>query len=384
MNKKIKVKNRLIGEGEPIFLTAEIGVAHSGDFEIAKMLLYKAKEAGCDGADMFMTTGDDFYHYNVPLEEYKVDNKNIGSIDLWKKNSFDKDQWRELFKFAEEIDITLYLTPLDSPSIDMAVELGSPMLNINSNDLNNSLYLKHIAKKKIPVTVHDINATLAEVEGAVCMLIDAGCKDIILLHSTQETGDAEVLYETANLNVMNTYKSAFSSRGVMVGCVEHTTSKFLIYAVAALKPVLISKHLLYKHAENVADNVISFEAEEMKEIIRNVRYVESALGSGSNIVVCDKNGNQPDEDIKRRKVIVARRNIKKSKVIVQDDLAVKRPGNVGGLHPWFVNFLCGARAKVNIKNNTILNLNMFEDFKDIPYKPYNLEKRYYRQKRKGA
>ena len=57
----IKVGNRLIGPGQPIFLTAEIGISHSGSFENAERMIIDAAKAGCDGVDMFIGDSNGFY-----------------------------------------------------------------------------------------------------------------------------------------------------------------------------------------------------------------------------------------------------------------------------------------------------------------------------------
>jgi sialic acid synthase SpsE len=36
MAKKVRIGNRFIGEGEPCFIIAEIGINHNGDMDIAK------------------------------------------------------------------------------------------------------------------------------------------------------------------------------------------------------------------------------------------------------------------------------------------------------------------------------------------------------------
>jgi len=376
MNRRlpIVVKGRQIGDGAPIFLTAEIGCSHMGKLQDAKTMMKAARDAGCDGADMFIANGPDFYWGSSGIEKHALGAKN--SIQEWQRLSFTPEQWEELFAYADEIGLILYLTPLDPPSIEVARRVKSPMINLNSDDLNNPILLRLAATLRVPVTLHDINANLAEVEGAVRLLRENGCPGIILLHSTMESGNEDVLYATANLRVMDTYRAAFGAQGVRVGCVEHTTSHFLIYAVAALRPVLISKHLIYRHKEGVPDNRISLEADEMKDIVANVRHVERAMGMGSNVVSCGPDGQPPKYGF-RRKVVVAARDIPKGRKITLEDLAVKRPGDRGGLHPGYVDLLAGATARADIATDTVLDLNQFEQFAEPPYKPYQLERRVY-------
>ncbi len=368
----INVNGRRIGPGEPIFITAEIGCAHDGDFERCKYLMRVAREAGCDGADIFWIDPDTYVHRDVGLEG--VFDSYLAEIE---RLSFSDQQWEEIFRFGNQIGLIQYCTPLGEGAIERAVAAGAPMLNINSDELNDPGFLRKIARAGVPVTMHDINATLGEVEFAVTTLLGNGCQDIILLHSTLEANDPTLSYEGANLRMIETYRKAFQDRGVLAGCVEHTTSKWLIYAVAALEPVMISKHLMVRHDDEVADSNISFEASEMEEIVRNVRRVEQSMGQGSNFTICKKDGNLPASNIWRRKVLVCARDIAAGETLSCDDFMAKRPGNIGGLHPWYGDFLHGARARVDMPKNTLINLNMVEDIPPPEYRPYQLAKRCY-------
>ena len=359
LSRTIEVRDRKIGPGEPVFLTAEIGAAHDGSMERAKMMIQSAAEAGCDGADIFMAKGEEFFY--IPVNVVGDSNP----YERWKRFSFSAEQWKELIDFGREAGIIVYPTVLDVTSLKMCAEIGVEMINVNSDDVNNILFLKEAAKLNVPITLHDIDQSLAEVDGAVKTLLENGAKDIILLHSTMETGDDLLGYETANLNVIKTYRQAFGDLGVLAGCVEHTTSDYLIYAVTALQPALISKHIKVDESFD-ADVEISVNIEELSTMVQRVRNVEAALGNGHNQKLVDADGKaQPRA---RNKVLVTSRDIPKGKVIESQDLAAKRPGIFGGLHPWHSKLVVGAKAKCDLKANTLLNLNQFEDFVEPPYK----------------
>jgi N,N'-diacetyllegionaminate synthase len=360
INRKIKVRDRIIGPGEPIFLTAEIGAAHGGSMENAKILIQSAAESGCDGADIFMANGEEFFY--IPVN---VGTSGTNPHERWKKFSFSPDQWRELVYFGKEKGIIVYPTPLDVFSVRQCAEIGVEMINVNSDDINNILFLEEAAKLGIPITLHDIDQSLAEIDGAIKTLLENGAKDIILLHSTLETGDVMFGYETANLNVMKTYQQAYGDLGVLAGCVEHTTSDYLIYAVAALQPALISKHI--KIDESVdADTIISVKIDDLKTMVQRIRNIEVSLGNGHNQKLVNADGSIPRRE--RNKVLVSSCNIPAGKVIERRDLAAKRPGTFGGLHPWHANVIVGSKAKHDLKANTLLSLNLFEEFIDPDYK----------------
>ena len=380
MVKTIKVKNKLIGTGQRIFMTAEIGSAHMGSVEYAKTMIRAAAEADCDGCEIFnYSSGENFYFAHFNANEDTPDSPASGNTlakmcKIIDELNFSYKEWEELFRYAEQCGIILYLTPLDPLAMRMAGDLGCPMININSDDINNIPLLEEAAKLNIPVTFHDINATFAEVEACIMTLKENGVNDIIALHSTQESGDERTLFGSANLEVINTYKQAFGGLGVLSGCVEHTTSDFLIYAVTALRPALISKHI-YLPDISIHDVPCSVNTEHYGEMVRKMRWTDMALGQGNNqLLVSNYNGKVTTSRYNRRKVLVAARAISAGKLIDKDDLIAKRPGHLGGMSPWNARIIVGATARHDIAPDTIISLNHFEQFPAADYKFPELEK----------
>ncbi len=364
----IDVKSRKIGYGEPIFLTAEVGCSHLGSVENAKRLLEAAAEGGADGVDTFIWHVPGYYWNAPPGSELQQE---LDGLCLTPK------EWASLHALADELDIVLYHTPLDPVSAQLAVDLGAPMLNINSDDLQNPIMLQQIGKTGLPVTFHDINAGLGEVEAAVTRLQEYGAQGPIALHSTLESGDTDEAYTSANLNVVKTYKAAFDARGALVGCVEHTTSRHLIYAVAALEPVLISKHLNLDEDPDTPDAAIAADVTGLKDMVHKVRQVEQALGEGVNSIVVNSEGKMPQGAYARRKVIVADQDIPRGTVIGPEHLAVKRACVPGALHPWMLHYLIGATASEDIAENTVVGFDMFEGYPQVDWRPQDILHRRY-------
>lgn len=359
----IRVGNRLIGAGQPIFLTAEIGAAHLGRPENVMKMIKAAAEAGCDGADMFMATPDGFY--------WSEGDEKRNYRNSWRVLSFSDEQWLEFFHYAESLGLILYPTLLDIESVERCRRLPIKMANINSDDANNPFLLKKAAELGVPLTMHDINISLSELSQALNVFESCGFKDLIVLHSTQESGEESSLYGSANLNVINTYRQVAGSYGFLTGCVEHTTSDFLIYAVAAMGPALISKHIQLSR-ENPHDTYISVNVDDLNRMIKNVRYVEMALGNGVNEEVVDCDGNPPAPF--RRKVLVAAHDIPAGRIMEESDFTAKRPGHRGGISPMQYVYLLGARAREAIAADTPLEFAMFDDVHSAPYKYPALKK----------
>src|SRR5271170_8329267 len=57
----VKIGNKLVGEGQPCYVIAEIGINHNGDVDLAKRLIRLAVAAGCDAVKFQKRTVDVVY-----------------------------------------------------------------------------------------------------------------------------------------------------------------------------------------------------------------------------------------------------------------------------------------------------------------------------------
>ena len=44
----VKIGNKLVGDGHPCYVIAEIGINHNGDIDVARRLVDIASDSGCD------------------------------------------------------------------------------------------------------------------------------------------------------------------------------------------------------------------------------------------------------------------------------------------------------------------------------------------------
>ena len=57
----VRVGDKLVGDGQPCFIVAEIGINHNGDIDLAKRLISVAVAAGCDAVKFQKRTVDVVY-----------------------------------------------------------------------------------------------------------------------------------------------------------------------------------------------------------------------------------------------------------------------------------------------------------------------------------
>jgi N-acetylneuraminate synthase len=58
MTREIKLGNKIIGDGHPTYIIAEIGINHNGDLGIAKQMIDAAVRAGADAVKFQKRTPD--------------------------------------------------------------------------------------------------------------------------------------------------------------------------------------------------------------------------------------------------------------------------------------------------------------------------------------
>src|SRR4051812_46068926 len=66
---KIRVRERSIGEGEPVYVIGEIGINHNGSVELALKMIEGARSAGCDAVKFQKRTPE----ICVPASQWNIE-----------------------------------------------------------------------------------------------------------------------------------------------------------------------------------------------------------------------------------------------------------------------------------------------------------------------
>ena len=89
--KKIKIKNKFIGDNYPIFFIAEAGVNHNGSMKYAKKLIDIAKTSGADAVKFQSFITEEIILPNAPKSTYHIETTGPNK----------KQTWMELLKTQE-------------------------------------------------------------------------------------------------------------------------------------------------------------------------------------------------------------------------------------------------------------------------------------------
>lgn len=316
------------------FIIAEAGVNHNGRLDLALKLCDAAKAAGADAVKFQTWVTEKIIVPDTQKAGYQKTNTGgeQSQFQMLKALELGYDQFAEIRRYCDAIGITFLSTGDNPEDVDFLLGLGMPLVKIGSGDITNLPLLRHIGACGKPVILSTGMADMKMVCQAYQTLQAAGAKDITVLHCTTNYPCPP---EEVNLKAMLTMHREL---GCPVGYSDHTLGTEVPVAAVAMGACVIEKHLTLDHGMEGPDHAASMEPEDFKEMCRQIRVIEKALGSG----VKEPNASEKDISGVVLKRIVAAREIRKGEVLGLDNLALKRAPTGLGVDCW--DQVCGAVA----------------------------------------
>jgi pseudaminic acid synthase len=339
---KIKIGNRVIGVGHPVFMIAEMSGNHNGDIKRAHAIIDAAADAGADALKLQTYTADTIT-LNSDRPEFTLtwQGKTRTLYELYQEGTTPWEWHAELFKHARERGMVPFSSPFDTTAVDFLEGLKSELYKVASFEVVDIPLLEAIGKTGKPVIVSRGMSTFAELELAVKTLRDAGTKDIVIL---QCVSAYPAKPEDMNLTMIPYLAERF---GVMAGLSDHTLTNDSAIAAVALGARAIEKHMTDARAEGGVDSEFSLEPAEFKALVTSVRVVDSALGKPSDV-----RGTREQGEARFRKSLFAAADIKKGEAFTDKNVRSVRPG--AGLPPKYYHQILGKHATEDISFATPL------------------------------
>lgn len=274
MTNPIRIGSQLVGDGQPRFVIAEIGINHNGSVEIAKQLIDAALAAGCNAVKFQKRTVEVVYS----AEELTRPRENpFGPTngDLKRGLEFGLDQYRAVDEYCRAKNMLWLASCWDEGAVDFIAQFNPPCFKIASASLTDDNLLRHHRRYGRPIILSTGMSTLEQIDQAVEVL---GRDDLILLHTTSTYPSA---LEELNLKVMLTLRERY---GVPVGYSGHEVGLAPSVAAATLGACVIERHITLDRAMWGSDQAASVEPQGMLRLVKDVRAIEQALGDGQKRV----------------------------------------------------------------------------------------------------
>ena len=338
MDKKAKICDRWIGMGEPCFIIAEAGSNHNGNLEQALRLIDVAVEAGVDAVKFQLFRASKLYPRGAGKSDYLNLGKSI--YDIISEMEMPYEWLPELAASCQEKSVIFLCSVFDEESVDR-LDPYVPAYKIASYEMTHLPLVRYIAGKGKPLIVSTGTANLAEVDETVEAIDQTGNPQLMLM---QCTASYPAPLESLNLRAIVTMREAFD---VPVGLSDHSRDPLAgPMAAVALGANLVEKHYTLSNRLPGPDHIFSLDPEELQQMVRKIRDVETTLGSGEKSV-------QPVEAELRafaRRSIFAIADISLGEPLTPANIAVLRCGkSPPGLEPKEYPNVIGKIAQRNIR-----------------------------------
>jgi len=256
-----------------VFITAEIGINHNGDINIAKQLIDMAKECGCDAVKFQKRTIEKVYSKEVldtPRESPWGTTTREQKLGL----EFNKQEYDIINSYCKQKDIEWYASAWD---IDSQLFLRSYNLRHNkvaSAMLTHEKLLRFIAEEKKHTFISTGMSTIEQIRNAVEIFKQHSCP-FELQHSNSSY---PMKLEEANIRCIETLRKEFNCD---VGYSGHEDSSYIVCLLAvAFGATSIERHITLNRSMYGSDQPASLERPGLERLVRDIRRTEAILGDG--------------------------------------------------------------------------------------------------------
>ena len=349
MADRVKIGNKVIGENEPIYIIAEAGSNHNGDFDQAIKLIEAAADAKADAVKfqvfkasrMYPKTAGESDYLNLPKSIYDI----ISEMEM-------PFEWLpKLKKACAEKKIEFMSSVFDLES----VEALDPFLNsfkIASYEMTHQPLLAAVGKTAKPVIVSTGASNMSEVARAVGHFYRTDNNSLVLM---QCTAAYPAPLDSLNVRTIATMKEQFN---IPVGFSDHSRDPLVgPMTAAAIGADVVEKHFTLSNDLPGPDHKFAVEPDELKLMIEKIRMVETALGSPK------KRSGEIEQELRdfARRSIFSILDIEKGQVFSRANIDVLRSGKLmPGLEPARFAGIIGKKAKRFIKAETAIKEDDFE------------------------
>lgn len=344
MEKRIKIGNHFIGEGEKTFLVAEVSANHLQDYGRAESIIRAAKDAGADAVKLQTYTPD-----TITLD---CDNSyfQITQGTIWDGTTLHKLyeeaytpwEWQpKLKKLAQDLGMECFSSPFDPSAVDFMHEMDMPAYKVASFEINDIPLIRKIARMGKPVIFATGIAYLEDIERALRTCREEGNEQIVLLKCTSTYPSP---YEDMNLKVIPNMAEVF---GCLTGLSDHSMGTAVAVASVALGAKMVEKHLTLSREDGGPDAAFSMEPAEFRKMAEEIRIVEKALGK----VTYELTEKQIRSREDGRSLFVVK-DIKEGELFTDENVRSIRPAF--GMHTMYYDEIIGKRARTDIAKGTPL------------------------------
>jgi len=261
-----------IGGNNPCFIIAEIGLNHNGDINIAKELIKKAQEAGCDAVKFQKRTPE----VCTPRDQWDIERDTpwgrMKYIDYRYKVEFGAKEYQIIDDYCKELGVVWFASCWDEESVDFLEQFKPALYKAASASLTDIPLLQKKKNTGKPLIISTGMSTMEEIQNAINQI---GTENLMIAHATSTYPCKP---EELNLNMIHTLGKLYPD--CPIGYSGHETGLSTTLATVPMGAKFIERHFTLDRSMWGSDQSASVEPGGMSKLVRDIRDIEAAMGDG--------------------------------------------------------------------------------------------------------
>jgi N-acetylneuraminate synthase len=271
-NAVVRLGKKRVGDAQPVFVVAEIGINHNGSLELAKKLIDGAVLAGCDAVKFQKRTPE----LCVPRDQWDIERDTpwgrLRYIDYRRRIELGDRDYQEIDRYCRERKIFWFASCWDELSVDFVERFDPPCYKAASASLTDVPLLHKMTSTGRPLIMSTGMSTMAEIERSIGSI---GTSRLLVAHSTSTYPCPP---EALNLRMIQTLKARWPQ--VPIGYSGHETGLASTWAAVAMGATFVERHITLDRAMWGTDQSASVEIVGLVRLVSNIRDIERSLGDG--------------------------------------------------------------------------------------------------------
>lgn len=272
MRSNVKIGNKLVGDGRPVYVIAEIGINHNGSVDIAKRMIDGAVLAGCDAVKFQKRTPE----LCVPRDQWHLERDTpwgrMTYIEYRHRIEFGVDEYATIDAYCRDRGIQWFASCWDEPSVAFMEQFAPPCYKAASASLTDLALLRAMAATGRPLIISTGMSTQDEIDAAVTAI---GKDRLLVAHSTSSY---PCPVDAINLNMIGTLRRRIPE--CPIGYSGHEVGLSPTWAAVAMGACFVERHLTLDRAMWGTDQAASVEVGGFLRLVQNIRDIERAFGDG--------------------------------------------------------------------------------------------------------
>ena len=348
--KEFKIKNRIIGEGRPTYIIAEMSANHAGSIENAKKIVHKARECGADCIKI-QTYTPDTLTIDCDNEYFAIKNGTWEGENLYRLygKAYTPWEWQaDLKAEAESLGMDFFSTPFDKSAVDFLESIGIEFYKIASFELVDIPLIEYVASKGKPIIMSTGMGSFEDIQDAVNASRSQSNEKIALLKCSSAY---PAVPDDMNLKTIQHMSEVFNAP---IGLSDHSLGSIGAVTAVAMGACIIEKHFCLSREIENPDASFSMEPEEFKAMVNDIRTAEKAKGRVSYDVSASER-----ESMVFRRSIFAVKDIEKGEMFTEKNIRSIRPGY--GIKPKYFKDVINKYATRNIQRGTPIQFDLIRN-----------------------